>query len=195
VLSGGASRRPSVTDSFDRESSNSVEQTFTVVVVGFMVAPAEVAKLRTDDAELAQLGTEATALKVRLQAQARAQSANRAPAAVAPYAGPVYIMSQLDQVPRVRYQARPVYPFALSQAGVTGEATISFVVDREGNVSNVSVIKSTQAEFGTAAAEAVQKWKFQPGQKGGLLVRTRMQVPIVFNLSNDGVPPSPSVWF
>jgi hypothetical protein len=30
-----------VTDSFDRESSNSVEQTFTVVVVSFMVAPAE----------------------------------------------------------------------------------------------------------------------------------------------------------
>ena len=44
MLSGGASRRPSVTDSFDRESSNSVEQTFTVVVVSFMVAPAEVAE-------------------------------------------------------------------------------------------------------------------------------------------------------
>jgi len=38
------SRRPSVTDSFDRESSNSVEQTFTVVVVSFMVAPADVAR-------------------------------------------------------------------------------------------------------------------------------------------------------
>jgi hypothetical protein len=38
VLSGGASRHPSVTDSFDRESFNSVEQTFTVVVVSFMVA-------------------------------------------------------------------------------------------------------------------------------------------------------------
>jgi len=41
VLSGGASRHASVTDSFDRESFNSVEQTFTVVVVSFMVAPAE----------------------------------------------------------------------------------------------------------------------------------------------------------
>ena len=42
MLSGGASRHASVTDSFDRESSNSVEQTFTVVVVSFMVAPTEV---------------------------------------------------------------------------------------------------------------------------------------------------------
>ena len=38
MLSGAASRQASVTDSFDRESFNSVEQTFTVVVVGFMVA-------------------------------------------------------------------------------------------------------------------------------------------------------------
>ena len=44
MLSGGASRHSSVTDSFDRESFNSVEQTFTVVMVSFMVAHTKVAK-------------------------------------------------------------------------------------------------------------------------------------------------------
>ena len=39
VLSGEASRPASVTGPFDRESLNSVEQTFTVVVVSFMIAP------------------------------------------------------------------------------------------------------------------------------------------------------------
>jgi hypothetical protein len=39
VLSGNASRHTSVTDFFDRESFNSVEQTFTVVMVSFMIAP------------------------------------------------------------------------------------------------------------------------------------------------------------
>ncbi|HEY9250777.1 MAG TPA: hypothetical protein VIO38_16670 [Rariglobus sp.] len=39
VLSGEASRPSSVTGPFDRESFNSVEQTFTVMVVSFMVAP------------------------------------------------------------------------------------------------------------------------------------------------------------
>ena len=38
MLSGGTSRHASVTDSFDRESFNSAEQTFTVVAVSFMVA-------------------------------------------------------------------------------------------------------------------------------------------------------------
>jgi hypothetical protein len=47
VLSGAASRQTSVTDSFDRESFNSVEQTFTVVVVGFMVAHAKLCNLIT----------------------------------------------------------------------------------------------------------------------------------------------------
>ena len=41
VLSGGTSRHASLTVSFDCESFNSVEQTFTVVVVGFKVAPAD----------------------------------------------------------------------------------------------------------------------------------------------------------
>ena len=38
VLSGEASRPASVSGPFDRESLNSVEQTFTVMVVSFMVA-------------------------------------------------------------------------------------------------------------------------------------------------------------
>jgi hypothetical protein len=46
VLSGEASRPASVTEPFDRESFNSVEQTFTVVVVSFMVAPADYADER-----------------------------------------------------------------------------------------------------------------------------------------------------
>ena len=44
VLSGEASRPASVTGPFDRESLNSVEQTFTVMVVSLMVAHAEIAK-------------------------------------------------------------------------------------------------------------------------------------------------------
>jgi hypothetical protein len=46
VLSGAASRQTSVTRPFDRESFNSVEQTLTVMVVSFMVAPTEGTELR-----------------------------------------------------------------------------------------------------------------------------------------------------
>lgn len=98
---------------------------------------------------------------------------------------------QLDKIPVARYQARPVYPFELSRAGVTGEATVGIIVDSEGNVREAYTVKATRPEFGTAATEAVQKWKFQPGQKGGIPVNTRMQVPIVFSLSGLSVGGTP----
>ena len=48
VLSGEASRPASVTGPFDRESLNSVEQTFTVMVVSFMVAHPNAEVLTTE---------------------------------------------------------------------------------------------------------------------------------------------------
>ena len=98
-----------------------------------------------------------------------------------------YELSQLDQIPVARYQARPVYPFELSRAGVTGEATVGFIVDSAGNVRNAYAVKSTHAEFGAAAVEAVNKWKFRAGERGGKAVNTRMQVPIVFALSGPSI--------
>jgi len=156
---------------------------------------AEVAKLRTDDAELAQLGTEAAALRVRLQAQARAQTANRAQAPAGPYTGPVYDVTQLDQVPVARFQVWPTYSTGQRQAGVTAEVTVSFVVDPEGNVRDASAIKSTNADFDTVAVESIKKWNFKPGQKGGRPVGTRMQVPIFFTSRTPNAPTPPSNWF
>jgi TonB family protein len=156
---------------------------------------AEVATLRADDAELARLTTEATALKVRMQAQARAQSANRAPAAAGPYTGPVYDVTQLDQVPVARFQAWPTNSTAQRQAGVTGEATVSFVVDPEGNVRDANAIKSTNTDLETVAVETIKKWNFKPGQKGGRPVGTRMQMPIFFTSSTPNASTPPSNWF
>ncbi len=145
---------------------------------------AEVAALRADDGALAQLSTDATALKVRLQAQAKAQAASNAP--VATGLTSVFNPTELDQIPIPRFQASPVYPSALRQAGVKGEVTVGFIVDANGNVCEAYALKSTQREFEASAIEAVTKWKFRPGEKGGKPVNTRLQVPIVFNLSGPG---------
>jgi TonB family protein len=156
---------------------------------------AEVATLRADDAELAQLSTKATALRVRLQAQARVQTANRAPVAAGPYTGPVYDVTQLDQAPVARSQVWPTYSTEQRQAGVTAEVTVSFVVDPEGNVRDASAIKSTNADFDTVAVESIKKWNFKPGQKGGQPVGTRMQVPIFFTSRTPNAPTPLSTWF
>ena len=39
--------------------------------------------------------------------------------------------------------------------------------------------------FEAAAVQAVTKWKFKAGKKGGRNVPTHMQVPIVFTLNDE----------
>lgn len=96
---------------------------------------------------------------------------------------PVYDISALDQKPVARFQARPRYPFEMRRAGIAGEAVVDFVVTDKGDVVNAFAIRSSRVEFEAAAVEAVSKWKFRPGVKGGQDVNTHMQVPIVFTLN------------
>jgi RNA polymerase sigma factor (sigma-70 family) len=147
---------------------------------------AEVAELGGDDAEFARLQEQATTLKKRLQDIARVEQSR---AALARNNTEVYDIARLDRQPTPRSQARPVYPAEMRSAGAAGEVVVDFVVDVNGDVQNAFALRSSQREFETAAVEAVSKWKFQPGQKGGRTVATHLQVPIVFNaIRQDATP-------
>ena len=97
----------------------------------------------------------------------------------------VFDLSKLDQQPVAKFQQRPQYPFEMRRAGIAGEVTVDFIVDAHGDVQNAYAIKSSQREFEAAAVQAVNKWKFKPGRKGGRDVNTHMQVPIVFTLNEE----------
>ena len=97
----------------------------------------------------------------------------------------VFDISKLDQQPVARFQARPQYPFEMRRAGIAGEVLVDFIVDSNGDVRNAYAVRSSQREFEAAAVQAVSKWKFRPGKKGGRNVNTHMQVPIVFTLNEE----------
>ncbi len=99
--------------------------------------------------------------------------------------GGIFDLASLDQHPVPRFQARPAYPAEMRRAGVSGEAVIEFVVDADGNVRDAFAVRSSHREFETEAINAVLKWKFRAGKKGGVSVATRMRVPIPFRLAND----------
>jgi protein TonB len=73
----------------------------------------------------------------------------------------------------------------MRRLGISGEVTVDFIVDPNGNVRNATAVHSSQREFEESACTAVSKWKFNPGRKGGRPVFVHMQVPIVFTLSQD----------
>ena len=97
----------------------------------------------------------------------------------------VFDISMLDVTPVPKFQARPQYPFEMRRAGIAGEVVVDCIVDTAGDVQNAYALRSSQREFEAAAVQAVAKWKFKPGRKGGRDVPTHMQVPIVFTLNEE----------
>lgn len=89
--------------------------------------------------------------------------------------------TELDERPKALRQDSPVYPRALKDDGITGQAEIEFVVDREGRVLFPRIVSATHEDFGWAAATAVSQWRFQPPQKEGQKVDAVMRVPVLFD--------------
>ena len=92
-----------------------------------------------------------------------------------------YSIGELDQRPKAIRQDSPVYPRALKDDGLTGQAEIEFVVSSEGKVLFPRIVSATQEDFGWAAAIAVAQWRFQPPTKDGQKVDMRMTVPVLFD--------------
>jgi TonB family protein len=98
---------------------------------------------------------------------------------------PVYELSELNAAPVPIERIAPRYPLSLRRAGQSGSATVDFLVDEHGVTRNVYCISGTDGLFGISAVRCVAQWRFRPGIKNGLRVRTHMQVPIVFTLNNN----------
>jgi periplasmic protein TonB len=92
-------------------------------------------------------------------------------------------LGDLDDTPRAKAQASPVYPHHLRTAGISGEVVVEFIVNESGRVSEAFVVRSTQAEFEEPALRAVRTWRFEAGKRHGRPVKFRMCVPLVFSLT------------
>lgn len=90
-----------------------------------------------------------------------------------------------DSDPKLRYSENPVYPLALSDAGVTGEVTVSFRLNADGFTRDVEVVAATHPAFGTAARLAVSFWRYSPGRRSGRPYYGPVVVPVVFSLSTE----------
>lgn len=95
----------------------------------------------------------------------------------------IYEVAKVDAKPVATHRAHPTYPAALRREKIQGVANVSFIVKPDGSVTEVTVIDATHRLFGSAAVEAVKKWRFRPGTVGGQPVACRMVVPVQFTLN------------
>lgn len=97
----------------------------------------------------------------------------------------LFDVSQLDQKPVLRVPVQPTYPYEMSRAGINGNVTVEFIISTNGDVTQAQVVKSSHREFEVPAIQAVLKWKFKPGRKGGRAVNVRASQLIEFNLDDN----------
>lgn len=90
----------------------------------------------------------------------------------------------LEVRPRALFQVTPTYPLELSAAKVEGKVTVEFVIDPDGNVRDVRVVRSSHKAFEAPAIAAVLQWKFAPGEIKGRKVATLASQIIEFNLDD-----------
>ena len=91
----------------------------------------------------------------------------------------------LDEKLTPLYRVAPTYPAVLRAADKpAGEATIEFVIDRDGRARLPRIVAATHEEFGWAAATAVAQWLFRPPLRGGAPTEVKVQIPINFTPPN-----------
>lgn len=77
------------------------------------------------------------------------------------------------------------YPNGMSQIGQTGRVTVSFVVDRRGEVTHLTTKKSSHKLFERAVLRTMEHSpRWQPATCQGWLVKARYTLPIHFSLSH-----------
>lgn len=81
------------------------------------------------------------------------------------------------------------YPEAAMKKGTQGRVTVQFVVEKDGSITNVKILRGIDPELDKEAIRvisAMPKWK--PGTQRGEAVRVRFTVPVMFRLTEDKTP-------
>lgn len=75
------------------------------------------------------------------------------------------------------------YPVVAQENGVQGRVVVSFVVERDGSITDVKVVKSVDPSLDREASRVVSSMPhWIPGKQNGSAVRVKYNVPVSFRL-------------
>jgi protein TonB len=75
----------------------------------------------------------------------------------------------------------PVYPKLALQSRVGGIVDLEAVIDEEGNVTDVQVIKGHML-LQKAAMDAVRQWKYTPTVQNGEPIKVIAKIQVIFKI-------------
>jgi protein TonB len=86
-------------------------------------------------------------------------------------------------IPSGGYQVQPAYPATARRLGIQGTSLLRIYVGADGRVTEIVVTKSAgHGDMDQVAAEAVRKWRFEPGRRGDEAVGMWVLLPIEFRI-------------
>ena len=75
------------------------------------------------------------------------------------------------------------YPKAAEKAGEQGRVVVNFIVEKDGAISNVNVVRSVTPTLDAEAVRVIKAMpKWVPGKQDGKFVRVKYNVPVSFRL-------------
>ena len=94
---------------------------------------------------------------------------------------------KVEVKPKPVVQAKPRYPDLARRAGIEGQTVVKALVDIDGSIMEVQVLKSSGNQMlDQAALTAARKWKFSPAKQRDKFVRVYVSIPINFRLVDQG---------
>jgi len=94
--------------------------------------------------------------------------------------GPVRVGGQIKE-PALIYRVEPVYPGVAISANIEGTVILEAIVDEEGRVETVKVLRSLSV-LDRAAVDAVKQWRYSPVILNGKPEKFILTVAITFRL-------------
>lgn len=87
------------------------------------------------------------------------------------------------KAPVVVDRAEPNYTDAARKAKISGTVVVEAIIDKQGNVDHVKVMKGLPAGLSEEAEKAVRRWRFKPGTLNGDPVATIFNLTVTFKLN------------
>ena len=89
--------------------------------------------------------------------------------------GPAALMKYLSEHTK--------YPVVAQENGVQGRVTVQFVVEKDGSISDVHVLRGVDPSLDKEAVRVVKSLpRWTPGKQNGINVRVNYRVPVLFRL-------------
>jgi len=87
----------------------------------------------------------------------------------------------VEKQPTPTKKVVPEYPDIARKANITGRVYVIAVIDKQGKVERVIMVKGPEV-FHEAAKEAAMQWEFEPAIQNDKPVKVQVSLPFTFQL-------------